>query len=284
MKCDNIETGQAEEERRMDARVVTQKPSDEQAIRNAVRERYARAAAGVTACCGPTPTDALPVDDATPPGGGCCTTAPVAFEDGRAVPADIAASSLGCGAPIEAAALRPGETVVDLGSGAGLDIFLAADRIGPDGRAIGVDMTPEMIARARANAARLAVGNAEFRLGEIEHLPIADGTADVVISNCVINLLPDKRPAFAEAFRVLRPGGRLVVSDIVAAQVLPAWFRTAEQWTACLAGAIPEQEYAAAIAGAGFTEIEVLSKREYVEVPAAGPLYSVTIRAVKPAS
>jgi SAM-dependent methyltransferase len=208
----------------------------------------------------------------------CCGDAPLTFVDGRAVPQDLAGASLGCGAPIDAAALKPGEAVVDLGSGAGLDVFLAADRVGPTGRAIGVDMTPEMIAKARGNAARLEARNVEFRLGEIEHLPLPDDGADVVISNCVINLLPDKRPAFAEAFRVLRPGGRMVVSDIVSAAPLPAAFKTAEMWTACLAGAIPESEYLGLAAAAGFTNIEVLAKRGY------GPagLFSVTVRAVKP--
>jgi len=231
--------------------------TNEQAIRLAVRERYARAAAGAA--------------------GSCCGGASLTFHDGRAVPDDIAGASLGCGAPIDAAGLRRGETVVDLGSGAGLDIFLAADRVGPDGRAIGVDMTPEMIAKARANAERLAVSNAEFRLGEIEHLPLAAETADVIISNCVINLLPDKRPAFTEAFRVLRPGGRLLVSDIVSTEPLPAWMKTAEQWTACIGGAIPVDEYLDAIRQAGFTRVEVLSKRVYAPM-----LFSATVRASKP--
>jgi SAM-dependent methyltransferase len=210
----------------------------------------------------------------------CCGDAPLTFVDGRAVPHDLAGASLGCGAPIDAAALKPGEAVVDLGSGAGLDVFLAADRVGPTGRAIGIDMTPEMIAKARGNAARLGTANVEFRLGEIEHLPLPDDGADVVISNCVINLLPDKRPAFAEAFRVLRPGGRMVVSDIVSAAPLPDAFKTAEMWTACLAGAIPESEYLGLAAAAGFTNIEVLTKRGY------GPagLFSITVRAIKPES
>jgi SAM-dependent methyltransferase len=241
---------------------------DEQGMRAAIRERYARAA-GESCCGGADAGDA----------GSCCGGAGLTFQDGRAVPGDIAGASLGCGAPIEAAAPRAGETVVDLGSGAGLDILLAADRVGPTGRAIGVDMTPEMFARARANAARLGVANAEFRLGEIEHLPVAAGSVDVVISNCVINLLPDKRPAFAEAFRVLRPGGRLVVSDIVSSRPLPAWMKTAEQWTACIGGAIPLEEYLDAIRGAGFADVEILSSRAYAPL-----LFSATIRASKPAT
>ncbi len=246
---------------------------DEEAIRKAVRERYAGAATAASSCC-------EEVTSRQSDAGACCSDAraPITFAGGRAIPDAIAAGSWGCGAPIEAAALQPGETVVDLGSGAGLDVFLAADRLGPSGQAIGVDMTPEMIARARANAARLGAANAEFRLGEIERLPIADGIADVVISNCVINLLPDKRPAFTEAYRILRPGGRFVVSDIVSARHLPGWFKTAERWTACLAGAIPEREYLAAIEHAGFADVQVLSKREYT----GGWLYSATIRATKP--
>lgn len=232
---------------------------DEHAIRVAVRERYSRLATQ---------------------GGSCCGDTPVAFLSGRVVPDEIAAASLGCGAPIDAAALRAGETVVDLGSGAGLDVFVAADRVGPSGRVIGVDMTPEMIAKARASARRLGMANTEFRLGEIEHLPLPDGIADVVISNCVINLLPDKRPAFAEAFRVLKPGGRLVVSDIVSAGPLPPSFATAERWASCLAGAIPETEYLEMIQAAGLADIEVVSK----QADALPGLFSITVRATKPAA
>ena len=230
---------------------------DDQAIRMAVRERYARAATAGISCCG---------------------SQPVTFLDGRPVPEAIASASLGCGAPIEAAALRPGETVVDLGSGAGLDVFFAADRVGPIGRAIGVDMTLEMIAKARANAVAIGATNVEFRLGEIERLPVPDASADAVISNCVINLLPDKRPAFAEAFRILRPGGRLIVSDIVSARPLPEEFKTPERWTACLAGAIPEVDYLGIIEQVGFSGIEVLERRGYE----GADLFSVTVLAVKP--
>ncbi len=248
---------------------------NEHAIRTAVRERYALAATRGTSCCGDSTSAATetPGDVAS-----CCAGQPITFLDGRAVPEALAGSSLGCGAPIEAAALRPGETVVDLGSGAGLDVFFAADRVGSAGRAIGVDMTPEMIAKARSNAAELGAANVEFRLGEIEHLPLANETADVIISNCVINLLPDKRPAFEEAFRILRPGGRLVVSDIVSSQPLPDEFKTPERWTACLAGAIPETDYLHLIEQAGFSNIEVLSKTGYSIID----LFSVTVRAAKP--
>jgi len=261
------------------ARQVTHDAEMEaQAIRTAVRERYARSATTGSSCCSDTPGavgDQI-VETGAP---SCCATAPVTFVDGRALPVDIAGGSLGCGAPIDVAALQRGETVVDLGSGAGLDVFLAADTVGPAGRAIGVDMTPEMITKARANAARLGVTNVAFRLGEIEHLPVPDESVDVVISNCVINLLPNKRPAFEEAYRVLRPGGRLVVSDIVSAGPLPDELKTPDRWTACLGGAIPERDYIGAIEAAGFTDVAVLSKRGYE----GGVLFSATIRAVKPA-
>jgi SAM-dependent methyltransferase len=249
---------------------------DAQAIRTAVRERYARAATMESSCCGNAP--GVAVNQAGTSAGSCCVTAPLTLTDGRALPVDIASASLGCGAPIDAASLQPGETVVDLGSGAGLDIFLAADRVGPAGRAIGVDMTPQMIAKARANAARLGAANVEFRLGEIEHLPVPDESVDVVISNCVINLLPNKRPAFEEAYRVLRPGGRLVVSDIVSSRPLPEELKRPDRWTACLGGAIPERDYIGAIKAAGFTDVAVLSKRDYE----GGLLLSATVRAVKP--
>ncbi len=237
---------------------------NEHAIREAVRTRYARAATAGVSCCGEA-------------GGGGEAPSECCASPDRAASLDCG-PSLGCGAPIEAAALQPGESVVDLGSGAGLDVFLAAERVGPGGRVVGVDMTPEMIAKARANADRLGAANVEFRLGEIEHLPLPDACADVIVSNCVINLLPDKRPAFAEAFRVLRSGGRLVVSDIVSAGPLPEELKTPELWSACVGGALPEADYLGLIANTGFTSVEVLAKRGW-EV--AG-LFSVTVRAVKP--
>lgn len=248
---------------------------DADAIRTAVRERYAQAALRGASCCGPATIEGREEAAGANP---CCGDVPVTFTDGRMIPDDVAAGSLGCGAPIDAAALQPGETVVDLGSGGGLDVFLAADRVGPAGRAIGVDMTPEMIQRARANATRIGAANVEFRLGEIEHLPVADDAADVVISNCVINLLPDKRPAFAEAYRILKPGGRLVVSDIVSTRTQSAEAVNVERWTACLAGAMPEAEYMAAIADAGFADVRIISRNGYIE----SGLHSATVCAVKP--
>ncbi|RXE57346.1 arsenite S-adenosylmethyltransferase [Methanoculleus taiwanensis] len=168
---------------------------------------------------------------------------------------------LGCGNPVALASLREGETVLDLGSGGGFDSFLAAERVGETGRVIGVDMTPEMLERARENARKAGYANVEFRLGEIEHLPVADSSVDAIISNCVINLSPDKRQVFAEAFRVLRPGGRLMVSDIVLTMPLPAPIHESELfYTSCVSGALQKGEYLREIAGAGFDEITVVGE------------------------
>jgi len=165
---------------------------------------------------------------------------------------------LGCGNPVALASLREGEVVLDLGSGAGFDSFLAAERVGPAGRVIGVDMTPEMLDRARENAEKSGRTNVEFRLGEIEHLPVADSLVDVILSNCVINLSTDKSQVFREAFRVLRPGGRLMVSDIVLAAPLPAPLaESALLYSSCVAGALLKEEYLGSIAAAGFTEVTV---------------------------
>jgi arsenite methyltransferase len=165
---------------------------------------------------------------------------------------------LGCGNPVALAALRPGETVLDLGSGAGFDCFLAARRVGASGRVIGIDMTPEMISKARENAAGAEVENVEFRLGEIEHLPVADNRVDVILSNCVINLSADKGAVFREAFRVLKPGGRLAVSDIVALQPLPEKVRNdLALYTGCVAGAREIDHLEQLMAAAGFQEIGI---------------------------
>jgi arsenite methyltransferase len=206
----------------------------------------------------------------------CCSADSVAADSAVT---DLVGPSLGCGTPVAYADLRPGEVVVDLGSGAGGDVLRAARDVGPSGRSIGVDMTPEMVAAARANAGRNGFENVEFRLGEIEHLPLTDAVADVVISNCVINLAPDKRRAFVEAYRVLRPGGRLVVSDMVSNGPLPDSVRSdPTAWAACIAGALPYEEYAAAIAAAGFVDVTVLTAGD----AAPGQVYSATVRAIKP--
>jgi len=231
---------------------------DSEEIKSAVRQHYARAAAG-GGCCGP----------ATP---GCCgTSAPaqisraVGYSEAElaAVP-DGANLGLGCGNPVALAALREGDVVVDLGSGGGFDCFLAARRVGASGRVIGVDMTPEMIAKARGNAARDGAENVEFRLGEIEYLPVADASADMVISNCVINLSTDKGQVFREALRVLKPGGRLMVSDLVLLRPLPdSVRRSVEMYAGCISGAMLEADYLAAMRTAGFVDVTVVASSTY---------------------
>ncbi len=185
-----------------------------------------------------------------------------AGEDLEAVP-DGANMGLGCGNPTALADLKPGETVLDLGSGGGLDCFLAANTVGPEGHVIGVDMTEEMIATAQTNAAKGGYANVEFRLGEIEDLPVDDASVDVVISNCVINLVPDKARAFAEAFRVLKPGGRLHVSDLVLDGEAPAdLLQSVAAYVNCVAGAVSRQEYLATMAAAGLTEVTVRVEKD----------------------
>ncbi len=171
---------------------------------------------------------------------------------------------LGCGNPVALASLREGETVLDLGSGAGFDCFLAADRVGKTGRVIGVDMTPEMIEKARENATKGDYQNVEFRFGEIENLPAADNSVDAVISNCVINLAPDKSKVFKEAFRVLKPGGRLMVSDMVLLKELPDFIKNSiEAYIGCLSGAMMRDEYLGAIKAAGFQEVSIVDETSF---------------------
>ncbi len=181
-------------------------------------------------------------------------------EDLKAVPSG-SNLGLGCGNPIALASINEGETVLDLGSGAGFDSFLAARKVGPKGRVIGVDMTPEMVERARENAAKGNFGNVEFRLGELEHLPVEDDSVDVIISNCVINLVPDKKKAFEEAFRVLKPGGRLMVSDIVLLKDLPDFVKqSAEAYVGCLSGAVEKEHYLEIITSSGFESVEIIEE------------------------
>ncbi len=184
---------------------------------------------------------------------------------------------LGCGLPVEHAGLKSGQTVLDLGSGAGLDAFVARNEVGERGHVIGVDMTAEMIARARENAKKSSFDNVEFRLGEIEHLPVLSDSIDVVISNCVLNLVPDKQRAFAEIFRVLKPGGHFCISDIVSSQQLPDWLKgIAEAYAGCVSGAIPKEDYLELIQAAGFSHVDVVIERR-IHVPAeliAGSLTS----------
>ena len=178
--------------------------------------------------------------------------------DASGLPDEVTGLSLGCGDPVTLATLEPGQTVLDLGSGGGIDCFLAAQKVGEKGHVIGVDMTYEMLDKARANREKLGLKNVEFRLGEIEHLPVADNTADVIISNCVINLSPDKTQVFREAFRVLKPGGRLAVSDIVTNGPLPQVVKNSlNAWAGCVAGALDIEEYVSGIEAAGFSEVQI---------------------------
>ena len=228
-------------------------------VRKAVRDGYGkigaagRAAAGccATSCCssGVAASTACAADTSTALG--------YSEAEVSSLP-DGANLGLGCGNPQAIAALRPGETVLDLGSGGGIDCFLAAKQVGETGAVIGVDMTPEMIDRARENAAKVGASNVEFRLGEIEHLPVADGIVDAILSNCVINLSPDKRTVFREAFRVLKPGGRLAIADVVATAPLPEDIRDdVELHVGCMAGAATIDEIESMLADVGFEDIRV---------------------------
>ncbi len=220
--------------------------------------------------------------------GSCCDKASSCSSDSLAsrlgydvdhLPASVTESFAGCGNPTALAELREGEVVMDLGSGAGLDAFLAAEKVGKTGRVIGIDMTSEMLQKARDNAVKLGVTNVEFRQGDIEALPVEDESVDVIISNCVINLAPDKSKVFREAFRVLRPGGRLLVSDMVLRGELPEEIRESiRSYTGCVAGAVPESEYLEMLREAGFEEVEVLERS------GSGAVVSSKIKAVKPAA
>jgi len=228
-------------------------------IRKAVREGYAKVVKQGSSCCTPAPS--------------CCGSTELIQDISKkigytdveleAVP-EGANLGLGCGNPVALASLKQGETVLDLGAGAGFDCFLAAVRVGDGGRVIGVDMTPEMLEKARDNAKKGNYTNVEFRLGEIEHLPIADNSVDAVISNCVINLSPDKKGVFAEAFRVLRPGGRLMISDIVLLKELPAFIKDSlEAYIGCVSGAMLKDEYLKAVREAGFQDVTIMGETAF---------------------
>jgi ubiquinone/menaquinone biosynthesis C-methylase UbiE len=257
-------------------------------VRQAVRQQYGRVAAGQAGCGA---------------GGGCCD-APTAdastvsqklgytAEEVSSVPAG-ANMGLGCGNPQAIANLKSGETVLDLGSGGGFDCFLAVRQVGEAGRVIGVDMTPEMVSKARHNAEKSGYQNVEFRLGEIESLPVVDGTVDVIISNCVINLSPDKPRVFAEAYRVLKPGGRLAISDVVAFAELPEDMRQdMALYSGCMAGASLVSEVEAMLLSTGFKQVRVAPKGESKSfirdwapgMPITDYVVSATIEAVKPAT
>jgi SAM-dependent methyltransferase len=231
-------------------------------VKELVRDWYGDVAARSAGCCGPT-TASHDISCSM----GYSEAELASLPEG----ADL---GLGCGNPQALAAMRPGEVVVDLGSGAGIDCFLAAQQVGPTGRVIGVDMTHEMLAKSRANAEQVGAANVEFRLGEIELLPIADNTADVVISNCVINLVPDKQQVYREAFRVLKPGGRIAIADVVNIAPLPAELASeATLLCTCLAGAATTRQIEDWLAATGFIDIRITIKsgsRQLVETWAPG--------------
>jgi ubiquinone/menaquinone biosynthesis C-methylase UbiE len=230
---------------------------DEEEMRKEVREGYAQIVKEERCCCSTSST---------------CTASTTPTEPGLKMgytPEDLhsipegANLNLGCGNPVALASLKEGEIVIDLGSGAGIDCFLAAKRVGETGRVIGVDMTPEMLDKARENARKGNYENVEFRLGEIEHLPVADNTADVIISNCVVNLTPNKKKVYREAFRALKPGGRIMVSDLVLKSELPEAIREGAHPSSCTKTAILKDEYLKIIEEAGFRDIEILEERDY---------------------
>jgi SAM-dependent methyltransferase len=230
----------------------------DQDIKAVVKDKYGKAALRVTsgqgtACCGDSRGGADPITSNLY---GCTETAEL--------PAEAVAASLGCGNPTALARLNPGEVVLDLGSGGGIDVLLSARRVGPTGKAYGLDMTDEMLALARENQRKAGVDNVEFLKGEIENVPLPDATVDVIISNCVINLSADKDRVFAEAFRVLRPGGRFAVSDVVVRGEVPTDIRrSVELWIGCVAGALSEDDYRGKLAKAGFVDIELEPTRIY---------------------
>ena len=248
---------------------------EDKQIKKVVREGYAKIAKQDSSCCAPANS--------------CCGSTDLARdisksigyteEELKAVP-EGANLGLGCGNPVALASLKEGEIVLDLGSGAGFDCFLAADRVGENGRVIGVDMTPEMVEKARENARKSNYANVEFRLGEIENLPVADNSVDIVISNCVINLAPDKGKVFSEAFRTLKPGGRLMISDIVLLKELPDFIKDSiEAYIGCLSGAIMRKEYIEAIKASGFQEIRIVDETFFpIECMANDPTAKAIIK------
>jgi ubiquinone/menaquinone biosynthesis C-methylase UbiE len=228
-------------------------------IKKVVREGYARIAKQGDSCCSPVDSCCgspdLPEDISKKIG--------YTEQELKSVP-EGSNLGLGCGNPIALASLKEGETVLDLGAGAGFDCFLAANKVGQKGKVIGVDMTPEMVEKARENMEKGGYDNVEFRLGEIENLPVADNSVDTIISNCVINLAPDKRKVFMEAFRVIKPGGRLMISDIVLLEDLPEEIKNSiEAYVGCVSGAILKDEYIKAVKEAGFQDVEVIDEESF---------------------
>jgi 2-polyprenyl-3-methyl-5-hydroxy-6-metoxy-1,4-benzoquinol methylase len=266
-------------------------------IKEVVKEKYGQAAlrvkSGGSSCCGTSPSSAC----ADP-----ITSNLYASSETAQIPAEALAASLGCGNPTALAQLHPGETVLDLGSGGGIDVLLSAKRVGSTGKAYGLDMTDEMLALANENKQKAGVENVEFLKGEIEHIPLPDNSVDVIISNCVINLSADKGQVLREAFRVLKPGGRFAVSDVVTrGEILPQIRQSVLLWIGCVAGALDEDEYRNKLAAVGFEKIDVEPTRVYraadareflaaagVDADAIAPqvdgkFMSAFVRAVKPA-
>jgi SAM-dependent methyltransferase len=235
---------------------ITSSTSNEEIVAT-VRDKYGKIAGGGS-CCAPATK--------------CCGSAPAGLSTGlgyKVVDLDLlpegADLGLGCGAPLEHLGLQPGETVVDLGSGAGIDALIAARAVGPEGHVIGIDMTPEMVAKATANAATAGVDHVEFRAGRLEALPVDDGTVDAITSNCVINLVPDKSKVFAEIHRVLKPGGRLVVSDVMLDGELPEIItRDVMAYIGCVSGAIQREDYLAMLTAAGLSDIEIVKDVDFI--------------------
>ncbi len=262
-------------------------------LREQVRSRYAGAARAVLeqregaspGCCGESAAQSgcgsgsAALDTAD-----CCGSRLYADGETDELPAEAVRASLGCGNPLAVADLHEGERVLDLGSGGGIDVLLSARRVGPSGFAYGVDMTDDMLTLARANAATAGASNVEFRKGDIEALPLPDASVDVVISNCVINLAPNKQKVFKEIFRVLRHGGRFSVSDIVTYGNVPEEIRgDMELWAGCIAGAIDREEYLGTISAQGFTEVKINKQSDYSQEPGSSyGIASITVEATKP--
>ncbi len=248
-------------------------------IHEIVQERYGALAESGNCCA---------TGDSCAADGSCCQPVQLYGDDIlQALPASVTNLSLGCGDPVTIAALQPGEWVLDLGSGGGIDCFLAAQRVGETGYVIGIDMTPAMLNKATENRVKMGVTNVEFRRGQIEQMPVVSDSIDVIMSNCVINLSPDKSAVFAEAFRVLKPGGRISLSDIVTEGEFSAELRAdAAKWASCVTGAIPVDQYTGLMRAAGFTDIQVIDKadaKNIVEHQAGMPrIYSARITARKP--
>lgn len=252
------------------------KSQDAEQIKESVRKHYADLVKTDESCCSsPTCCPDLETDNPAEQNG--YTEAQIS-----SIPTDATEHSFGCGNPLEYADVQAGDVVVDLGSGAGIDVLLASQLVGESGRAIGIDMTPEMIEKARQNAKDAGAENVDFRLGEIESMPVEGESVDWIISNCVICLSPDKNKVFEEAYRVLKPGGKLVVSDMVANN-MPEWARAAVGvWVRCISGALPEDQYLDSIRQAGFENVLVLSKSAYAKMRQV-EIASVKVEAVKPA-